>query len=107
VCRRLGHRELCNRPDDRWLHVQGYPTVGVRPWSRTESGRCFDRLPGVVVLELGGAQVAERGVKSPHVVDVVDEAGQVGGDVFEGLVVIRYTASTLRVFMKLSAFALS
>ena len=33
--------------------------VGVRPWRRTNSGCCFDHLPGVVVLELGGAQIAE------------------------------------------------
>jgi hypothetical protein len=33
--------------------------LGVRPWRRTDSGCCFDRLPGVVVLELGGAQIAE------------------------------------------------
>ena len=32
---------------------------GVRPWRRTNSGCCFDHLPGVVVLELGGAQIAE------------------------------------------------
>jgi preprotein translocase subunit SecF len=33
--------------------------AGVRPWGRTGSGGCFDRLPGVVVLELGGAQIAK------------------------------------------------
>ena len=38
------------------------PRSGVRPWSWTGSGRGFDPLPGVVVLELGGAQVAECGV---------------------------------------------
>jgi hypothetical protein len=32
---------------------------GVRPWGRTGSGCCFDRLPAVVVLELGGAQIAK------------------------------------------------
>ena len=35
------------------------PIFGVRPWRRTDSGCCFDHLPGVVVLELGGAQIAE------------------------------------------------
>jgi len=35
------------------------PGFGVRPWRRTDSGCCFDHLPGVVVLELGGAQIAE------------------------------------------------
>jgi hypothetical protein len=35
-------------------------TFGVRPPGRTGSGCCFDRLPGgVVVLELGGAQIAK------------------------------------------------
>jgi hypothetical protein len=36
-----------------------HPLSGVRPWGRTGSGGCFDRLPGVVVLELGGAQIAK------------------------------------------------
>ena len=35
------------------------PRIGVRPWGRTGSGCCFDRLPSVVVLELGGAQIAK------------------------------------------------
>jgi hypothetical protein len=35
------------------------PVGGVRPLGRTDSGCCFDRLPGVVVLELGGAQIAK------------------------------------------------
>jgi hypothetical protein len=39
----------------------------------------------VVVLELGGAQVAERRVEPARVVDVVDEAWEIGGDVLEGL----------------------
>ena len=38
---------------------QKTPSIGVRPWRRTDSGCCFDHLPGVVVLELGGAQIAE------------------------------------------------
>jgi transposase len=37
----------------KWL--DRHPRCGVRPWGRTGSGRWFDRLPGVVVLELGGA----------------------------------------------------
>jgi hypothetical protein len=61
---------------------------GVRaPWGRTGSGRWFDPLLGVVVLELGGTQVTERGVEPPRVKDVVDEAWEVGRDVLEGLVV--------------------
>jgi hypothetical protein len=44
------------------------------------TGSCggFDRLPGVVILELRGAQVAERRVQSASVVDLVDEAGKIG-----------------------------
>ena len=37
----------------------------------------------VDVLELGGAEIAERGMEPPFVVDLVDEAGKVGGDVGE------------------------
>jgi DNA modification methylase len=37
----------------------GSTLIGVRPRRRTDSGCCFDHLPGVVVLELGGAQIAE------------------------------------------------
>ena len=43
---------------DRW-ELKKYLRHGVRPWRRTDSGCCFDHLPGVVVLELGGAQIAE------------------------------------------------
>ena len=39
---------------------------GVRPWRRTDLGCCFDHLPGVVVLELGGAQIAEGWVEPPR-----------------------------------------
>jgi tetratricopeptide (TPR) repeat protein len=39
--------------------VEKCAEAGVRPWGRTGSGCCFDRLPGVVVLELGGAQIAK------------------------------------------------
>jgi helix-turn-helix protein len=38
------------------------PLDGVRPWGRTESGRWFDRLPGVVILKLCRAEIAECGV---------------------------------------------
>src|SRR6516162_9560690 len=46
---------------------------GVRPWSWTGSRGGFDPLPGVVILELRGAQVAERGVQPASVVDLVNE----------------------------------
>ena len=43
-----------------------YPAVGlstgVRPWGRAESGRWFDRLPGVVIFKLCRAEIAERRV---------------------------------------------
>ena len=47
----------------------------MRPWSWTGSRGGFDPLPGVVILELRGAQVAERGVQPASVVDLVNEAG--------------------------------
>ena len=34
--------------------------TGVGPSGRTESGRWFDGLPGVLILELYGAEIAER-----------------------------------------------
>jgi len=38
------------------------PLYGVRPWRWTDSSRCFDRLPGVVILELHGAEIAQCGM---------------------------------------------
>jgi hypothetical protein len=38
----------------------------------------FDRLLGVSILVLRGAQIAWRGVESAGVVNLVDEAGKVG-----------------------------
>src|SRR5262245_35517130 len=61
--------------------------TGVRPWSWTGSRGGFDPLPGVVILELRGAQVAERGVQPASVVDLVNEAGKIRGDVLECFVV--------------------
>src|SRR5262249_58606492 len=63
--------------------VQKNSTGGVRPWSWTGSRGGFDPLPGVVILELRGAQVAERGVQPASVVDLVNEAGKIRGDVLE------------------------
>ena len=40
-----------------------------------------------MILELRWAQVAERGVEPPGVVDVVNEAGKIGGDIREGFLV--------------------
>ncbi len=35
---------------------------GVRPWGWTGSSCCFDRLPGVVIFELRGAEIAQCGM---------------------------------------------
>jgi hypothetical protein len=45
-----------------WIGPVFWPYVyyGVRPKGWTGLGGSFDRLPSVVVLELRGAQVAER-----------------------------------------------
>src|SRR5215510_9317479 len=65
-----------------------WPTrAGVRPWSWTGSRGGFDPLPRLVILELRGAQVAERGVQPASVVDLVNEAGKIRGDVLECFVV--------------------
>jgi hypothetical protein len=59
----------------------------VRPRSWTGSRGGFDPLPGVVILELRRAQVAECGVQSACVVDLVNEAGKARGDLLERFVV--------------------
>ena len=58
---------------------------GVRPCGWTGSGRGFDRLPGVLILELRRAEIAERGVQSLYlyIVHLIDEAWKVGRDVLE------------------------
>ena len=38
------------------------PLFGVRPWEWTLSSGCFDSLLGVLVFELGGAEIAQRGM---------------------------------------------
>src|ERR1700722_16316402 len=40
-----------------------------------------------MILELCWAQVAERGVESAGVVDLIDKAWKIGGDVFESFVI--------------------
>ncbi len=61
----------------------------------------------MAVLELLRAEIAQSGVETSAVVDFVDETRKVLGDICKGFVGHRIDASTLRVFMKLSAFALS
>src|SRR5208282_1505863 len=60
-----------------------HPENGVRPCRWTGSGRGFDRLPGVLILELRRAEIAERGVQSSYIVHLIDEAWKVGRDVLE------------------------
>ena len=43
-------------------------------------------MPGVVILELLWAEIAERGVQSAGVVDLIDEAGKILRDVGKGLI---------------------
>ncbi len=50
---------------EKWLSLNAeyakiWPNIGVRPKGWTGLGSSFDRSPSVVVLELRGAQVAER-----------------------------------------------
>src|SRR5215471_15447917 len=59
---------------------------GVRPLGWTVSCGGFDRLPGVVILVLRGAQITQRGVESAVVVDLVDEAWKVSCNILEGFV---------------------
>src|ERR1700686_2860731 len=42
---------------------------------------------GVVVLELGRAQITERGMESASVVNLVDEAGKISCHILEGFAV--------------------
>ena len=44
---------------DKGHRANGFTTDWSAPLAATNSGCCFDHLPGVVVLELGGAQIAE------------------------------------------------
>ncbi len=41
----------------------------------------------MVVLELGRAQIAERGMESASVVNVVEEVGKISSQTLEGFVV--------------------
>ena len=59
--------------------------IGVRPWRWTVSSCFFDRLLGVMILELHGAEIAQCGMQAFCVVDLVDEARKIGGDGLERL----------------------
>ena len=89
------------------IGVQRGPCIGVRPCGWTESSGSFDRLLGVLILELHGADIAERGMKAFAIVNLVDEPWKVGGDILERLVGRQVDGLNLQLFMKLSALALS
>src|SRR5450631_2601896 len=61
------------------------PPFGVGPSGRTGSGYWIDRLPGVLLLKLYRADIAESGVEPSGIVDAVDELGKIFDDVGECL----------------------
>ena len=68
------------------MRDKGWANLGVRPRRWTRSGGGFGGGAGVALLGPDGAEIAQGGVESSFVVDVVDEAGKVGGDVVVGVV---------------------
>src|SRR5271156_5601176 len=62
------------------------PRLEWAPRAGQRSGRCFDRGPGVAVLELLRAEIAQGGMETTSVVDLVDDPWKVLGDVGEGFV---------------------
>ena len=60
--------------------------TGVRPGGWTISGGVFDRLLGVSILVLHGAQIAQRGMESASVVNFIDEAGKISCNVLKDFV---------------------
>lgn len=58
----------------------------VRPCGWTELSGRFDRLSGMLILELHGAEVSQGRVQLSGVVDFLDEPGKVGSDVLERFV---------------------
>jgi hypothetical protein len=57
--------------------------IGVRPCGWTDRVLGIARLPDVLILELRGAQIAERRMEPVFVVDLLDEVGKVLCDVVE------------------------
>ena len=57
-------------------------------------------MPGVMVLELRWAEIAERGMQPAGVVDLIDEARKVGGHILEGFVVHQVDGFGLQRFHK-------
>jgi hypothetical protein len=64
----------------------GWTFGGVRPCWWTVSGGGFDRLLGVSILVLHGAQIAQRGMESASVVNLIDEAGKISCNVLKDFV---------------------
>ena len=62
-------------------------------------------MAGVIILELCRAPISECGVEPSRIVNLIDAAWKVGGDVGEDLLV--HQVDRLGVFMQLSASALS
>ncbi len=52
------------------------PAVERAPWAGQPSGGCFDGAPGLLLLELHGAQVAHGRVQPLAIVDLPDEVGE-------------------------------
>src|SRR5699024_3514786 len=57
------------------------------PLSLDSSGGGFDHGSGGLMLELVWAQIAQGRMQASGVVDLLDEAGQSGGDLLEGRVI--------------------
>jgi para-nitrobenzyl esterase len=76
--RALGGDLTIIHPTWAWIEAQKRTGAGVRPCRWTGSGRGFDRQPGVLILELRRAEIAERGVQSSYIVHLIDEAWKVG-----------------------------
>ena len=62
---------------------------------------------GVSILVLHWAQIAQRGMASASVVNLIDEAGKISCSILEGFVGHQIHGFNFSVFMKLSALALS
>src|SRR6516165_1124583 len=68
------------------LWVKSGRRSGVRPCWWTVSGGGSDRLLGVSILVLHGAQIAQRGMESASVVNFIDEAGKISCNVLKDFV---------------------
>jgi hypothetical protein len=54
--------------------------TGARPWRWTDSNGCFDRLPGVLILELRRAELSQSRMQACFIVDLVDEPQKIDGN---------------------------